>query len=541
MLPALLILVLAAAPQQAAAAGNLVVDEGAADTVVVCPDAFRPALAPWLDYRRGEGRRITIVSNLGSPDDIRERIRAVALGGRLRFIVLVGQARADLLRDDVLRPRCVPMHYARARVNVLWGSEPTLSSDEWYAEADDASDENPVPRFAIGRLTADSPAELRQIVAKILDYEQSRDFGAWRRQLNLVAGMGGFGPLADTVIETATRYFLSEKVPPEYCLSMTYGNWQSPYCPDPREFHRTTLDRLNEGSLFWVYLGHGYPAGLDPLAVPGRRYPTLSLSDAPSLCCRHGRPIALFLSCYAGAIDARQGCLAEMLLSAPGGPVGVLAGSRVTMPYAMTVLATGLMADCFSRRCETLGEAVLHTKQDMLKEPAAGDHGRAMLDAIAAAISPLPGQLAAERAEHVLMFNLIGDPLLRLRHPQAIALRAPPCAAPGETVVVTGDCPIAGRGTLDLLVRRDRLPCPRPVRREYPQDARELAGFQEVYRQANDRRLRSMELAVRGGAFSARLKVPDNAVGQCHVCLFVEGQTDFACGAVELCVKAATP
>lgn len=506
----------------------------AVDTVVVCPEAFREALGPWIEYRRRQSHRVAIVSNLGSAHDIRRRIRETAKGGRLRFVVLVGDADPDMFWDETLRARCVPMHYAKARINVLWGSQPTISTDNWYAQPETVDDENPRPEFAVGRLTADSPEELRQMVDKILAYEQSNDFGPWRRQMNFVAGVGGFGALTDMVLESAAQYFLTRNIPADYRVSMTYGSWRSPYCPDPRRFRLTTLDRLNEGSLFWVYMGHGYPFGLDRVEVPHAAYPILAVPDANLLDCRHGRPIALLMACYTGAIDARPDCLAEAMLRAPGGPVAVLAGSRVTMPYAMTVMATNLTDACFQKHCETLGEALLHAKQSMLGEPAAGDQQRAMLDTIASAISPMPRQLAAERAEHVLMFNLIGDPLLRLRHPKEIRLAAPSTVSPGTALEISGTCPIDGRGTLELVLYRDRLPLPRPNRGEYPQVAEDLAEFQEIYHRANDRRLEAVELEVRDGHFTARLDVPARASGRCHVCMFVEGSKEFASGAVDV-------
>jgi hypothetical protein len=45
------------------------------------------------------------------------------------------------------------------------------------------------------------------------------------------------------------------------------------------------------------------------------------------------------------------------------------------------------------------------------------DQMRVMLDGIAQLVSPPPVDLAAERREHVLMYHLVGDPLLRLRRP----------------------------------------------------------------------------------------------------------------------------
>ena len=540
----LLLLVLASQAAQGALPSNAEAERPvAADTVVVCPAAFREAMRPWIEYRTQQGHSLAILSNLGTTDDIRRQIGEVAKGGRLHFVVLVGDAMPGAVSDPERRQRCVPLHYARARVNVLWGSEPQIATDHCYADLHGTSDAAPQPELAVGRLTADTPQQLQQIVAKILAYERTADYGLWRQRLNVVAGMGGFSPLADAILESAARYLLTENVPAVYHLSMTYGSWRSPYCPDPRQFHQTTLERLNEGACFWVYIGHGSPLSVDRIHVPGGEYPILSAADARQLQCRHGAPIALFLACYAGAIDARQTCLAEEMLRAPGGPVAIVAGSRVTMPYAMSLLATGLMKECFRNGCDTLGDAVLHAKQSLLKEPASDDRQRAVLDAIAAAISPAPQQLAAERAEHVLIFNLIGDPLLRLHHPRTIDLQLAPTAAAGAVLTLRGRCPVDGRGTLELVVHRDRLTFAPPDRSVYPQSAEALADLQETYRRANDPRLASVELPVQGGRFSAQLAIPAAAAGPCHVCLFVQGDRDCAVGSadVNITAKAALP
>ena len=512
----------------------------AADTVVICPEEFREALRPWVEYRSAEGHRLAIISNLGSIEQLRRQIAEVARGGRLRFVVLVGDNAPWMAAegDAAAASRCVPVHYAKARIDVAWGSEAEIATDHAYADLGECMDTQPRPELAVGRLSAATPAELRQIVAKTLAYERSRDFGPWRQQLNVVAGAVGMGPILDPVIESVTHRLLNESVPAVYHLSMTYGTWRSPYCPDPRRFHRTTLERLNEGAWMWVYVGHGFPLGADCVEVPGAQYPILFASDAAGLHAQHGPPIALILACYAGAIDARKTCLAAALLRAPGGPVAVVAGSRVTMPYATSLLALGLMHECFGNHCQTLGEALLHAKQAMLAKPAADDRQRVFLDTVAAAVSPSPQQLAAERAEHVLLFNLLGDPLLRLHHPRAIDLKVATTAAAGTPLSVAGSSPIDGRGTVELILPRDRLTFQPPARDEYPRSADGLAEFQQTYRRANDHRLASVEVPVCGGRFSAELKLPAEAAGRCDVCVFVEGTDDFALGSAAVKIAA---
>ena len=153
---------------------------------------------------------------------------------------------------------------------------------------------------------------------------------------------------------------------------------------------------MNEGCLFWVYLGHGSTRSLDHIHVPGGHYPIMGCQQAAGLRCRSGSPIACFLACYTAAFDQPEDCLAEELLRSPGGPVAVVGGSRVTMPYAMAVMGTEMLDQCFVQHCPTLGEAILRAKRKMV-DPADKNQNRVMLDALATLLSPAPADLAAER------------------------------------------------------------------------------------------------------------------------------------------------
>ncbi len=311
---------------------------------------------------------------------------------------------------------------------------------------------------------------------------------------------------------------------------MTYANWRSPYCPDPRRFHAAAIERLDEGSLLWVYIGHAAPWETARFEVPGHKYPILNMPDAAALRGGQGRPIALFLSCLAGALDARGQCLASALAAAPGGPIAVVAASRVTMPYGETLLATNFSDELFRGQRETLGEALQDVKRKMLAAPKKDDARRAVLDALAAAFVTSGKNQAAERAEHVLMYNLIGDPLLRLRRPQPVNIQLAKRAAAGGILQIDGLSPIAGRATVELVVRRDRTRRPRPVRKSYPADAKELAAFDEVYKEANDPCLKSVQLAVEKGPFQAKFAVPRTAIGTCAVTVLIGGKGELATG-----------
>jgi hypothetical protein len=496
------------------------------DTIVVCPSEFRQALLPWVAHRQSQGHRIGFVSNLKSPDELRADIRRIAVSHPLRYLVLVGDAEPDMESHPAIRARTLPTHRARAIVNVRYGSEPEIATDNWFADLDD----DRVPELAVGRLTADTPAELALMVEKILAYERSADFGHWRRRVHFVAGLGGFGPIADKVLEAATKTLITSGIPAAYATTMTYGNWQSPYCPDPRQFHEVTLDRLNEGSLFWVYIGHGQRRSVDLLRTPAGTYPILSSPDAEHLDCRHGAPIACFLACYAGAFDQQRDCLAEEMLRAEHGPVAIICGSRVTLPYAMATLGAELLDQCFRKRPATVGDALVEAKRQSVGPP--NTPLRTALDATAKALWPAGADLEAERLEHLDLFHLLGDPLLRLPYPRQLEVRVQPTAVAGGRMEVRGNSPVGGAGTVELVVRRDRLTFQPPPRGQF--DPRALAQYAEVYERANEPRLVSQRLDLVEGVFHTELDVPDEARGACHVRVFVEGTKDCAAGAADV-------
>jgi hypothetical protein len=515
----------------------------APDTVVVCPPQFAEALRPWVEYRRQQGHRFVFVPGTRSADEIRAAIREASRAGGLGSIVLVGDADPEMFRDLAVRQRCVPTHKAEARINIRWGSEPQIATDNWYADLDDDG----VPELAVGRITADTSEELSRIVRKIVAYEESADWSSWRRRVNFVAGVGGFGAVADTVIDAAAKKLITDGLPAAYESTMTHASWRSPYCPDPRSFNGAVLRRLNEGCLFWVYIGHGQRRFLDSCCVPGSEYRILDTRDMANVRAASGAPIAVFLACYTGAFDDARDCLAEEMLRAEGGPVAVVSGSRVTMPYGMSLLGTALLDECFRQRRATVGEVLLRAKRRVAAEPAAASEqgaagslpNRRLIEAVAAAVSPAPNELPLERTEHLLLFNLIGDPLLRLRQPRALELQAPQYAAAGGDVEVTVISPLAGKCTLELVCRRDRFTFTPPARPHFDPADGALAAYDEVYDRANDGRFAARQMDVLPGATRAVLPVPREARGSCHVRAYVEGNEDFALGSADVYVRSA--
>ena len=500
-------------------------DRTECDTLVLCPDAFRTALNDWLEYRQHQGHRILVVAPARTAYQIRQQVREIAANGVLKNLVIIGDATDDHHQGPAA---IVPTDYQLAKVNLRYGGEPEIATDFTYADIDDDG----LQDLTVGRIPVDTADELKTFCRKIINYEQSTDFGKWRRQINLVAGVGNFEPIVDGVIERTTRRLVADLVPPWFDTRVTVANWQSPYCPDPRRLKSVVVDQFNEGCLFWVFVGHGSYRKLAPMEVGPMSFPVLGCQDVPDISCQHGLPIAIFLACYTGAFDAPRDCLAEDLVRRPAGPVACICGSRMTMPYGLAVFSYELLQATSHFPDMTLGELMRESKRKLCmpapKSDADNDSEydyRALIETLGKVLSPTADMLDAERREHAQMIHLIGDPLLRIARPQPLQMQIDSEPTPASEVIqVSGIADRPGELTIELCYNRDRLRT-RPTRRlQFDLSSATMKAYDEMYSRANDMVCCQTVLHVAQGEFSAELTVPSAANGECQVRGYLRGE-----------------
>ncbi len=503
------------------------------DTLVICPLVFQAEMVPWIAHREAQGHGIVMIQPELTSEAQKSRIREYAKRYPLRNLLLVGDCYAKKV-DYYTQPPLVPRGTVRAVVNVKFHSEPIICTDNIYADLDD----DLIPDLTIGRLSVDTPMELRIVINKILNYEKSPPTGSWRRKINLVAGVGGFGSMQDKVIETAARQIILKGIPEKYETKMTYASWRSPYCPDPRNFHDVTLHSLNEGCVFWVYFGHGHIHRLDQVKTPLSRFKIFNVYDKHKLNAQSGSPIAVLLACYTGAMDSIDDCLAEEMLESPGGPVAVFAGSRVTMPYAMSILSHEMLSEFFNGESETLGELILLAKQRLAaKKKVERDGTRSTIESLAGIFSPTRELLDEERLEHVQLFNLLGDPLLRLPKSKTLPLEIPSSIVSGKSIAVSGKAPHDGTLMLELSFDRSKLPFRPKDRKSFEWTYEFLDRLQNDYISANYKTVSRKSFEVRKGLFNVNLSVPENIKGKFHLRGYVENQTAFATGSSNIRIR----
>jgi len=401
----------------------------AQDVLVVAPKEFDASLAVWKRHREKQGLAVA-VREPGSDVGATVRDAYEKSGKKLRFVVLVGDV------ENV--PCAIATRQAHGPIDGV-EPDPDIATDATYADVDGDG----VPDLSLGRIPADTVGEAAAYFDRVIAYETDTDFGEWRRKLNVVAGAGGFGPMVDMALEKLSNDLLS-RVTPAVDVTMTYANPFSPYCPPPAEFADYTVRRWNEGALVVAYVGHGSSRNVDTCRVGKDAYPILGMDQVKLVEAQHGAPISIFVACSTGHIDGARDCLAEEMVKRPKGPIAVIASSRVSSPYSNGVVAKEMLDALYVGDAPTVGEMLTQMKKRIL-DATPGDAMREQLEKLAAAMYEKDAaKRRLDRADHLLLYNLLGDPCIRIARPAPTKVEAPATVAPGTTLHVTGHADFDG-------------------------------------------------------------------------------------------------
>ena len=508
--------------QLIAAAGLLALAPAPAfaqDVLVVAPKEFEPGLADWVSYRERQGLKLVVrepAPDLGAiVKDAYEKS-----GKALRFVVLVG---------DVDKVPCA-VHVRKADASALFAPpNEEIATDAPWGDIDGDG----VPELAVGRVPADNVAQAKDYLARVIAYETSRDFGPWRSKLNVVAGTGGFGPMVDMALEALCRQLLAENVPPAVDVTMTYASPLSPFCPPPSQFADYAVKRWSEGALVVAYVGHGSERAVDRIRAGADEYPILDLTHVAKIGAEAGAPISMFIACSTGHMDGARDCLAEELLKRPKGPIAVIASSRISSPYSNGIVAKELLDALFKAEVRTTGELLVTMKQRLMA-PADGDARRTQIERMAAAMFEKSDEKrAVDRADHLFLYNLLGDPCVRIDRPAKLDVSSSATVTTGATLVFEGTAPFAGAAT--VVFERGRKAGVKPALAVKKTDE----DYRTVYEAANSRVVARVEAAVKAGKYSIAVPIPaDAAPGACAVRVYLVGADGAAAGGAEVTIIA---
>ena len=374
-------------------------------------------------------------------------------------------------------------------------------SDRFATDPDVATDHLYGP--PAGRFPARNAAELKVMVAKTVEYETTLAGGRWEKKISMVMGEGNFGAMIDDILERQLTTVVAGKIPPAYDLEAAYAKPTSKYCYFPPKFGSNAVRMLNEGALFYAYVGHGYRTGFDDVRYKDDLFPIFDEKAVKDVDVKAGLPIMVVIACSTGEYDSNGGdCIGELLYKRARGPVAFIGGSRVTQPYGNGLFSHKLVERVFADGTRTLGEALWEAKAAVVAKDTSPL--RLQADAIAASIQG-PGALEPMRKDVILQYNLLGDPALKIRRPAGeIELTARGFPGPGRTFFVTG---AAKDGPVEVTFEcpRDRFVHPTTLEGETAEEQ-----LNRRYANANNKVVVRSPTASVNGRFETEIELPES-------------------------------
>jgi hypothetical protein len=419
-------------------------------------------------------------------------------GARLRYVVLAGDATFD--RTDFGPEITLPTPMARTMYNGA------TSADRLYTLPETGASGGP----SIGRLPFRKAEDLAAYVDRLIAYETKPPVDPTRRLLRFITSEGRFGSFVDNLMERQFRSILAKDVPPAFDIEVTFASADSPFLWPPPAFNDKVLAGLNEGALFYTYVGHGFSQGFDTLHVGAQRYPILHVNDVPRVDVRGTPPIMLVLACTTAMFDAQRGAgIGESLLARPHGPIAYWGATRVCHPIYNTwigqALAQRIAAGPTGARPDSsvrLGDILDAARDNVLANPPQGAVGLLLKNF--AGIEDM-NRLMQEGA---LMYTLLGDPALRVALPaNDIEVEA---RVEGGEVICTLRAPLPEGTQLHVSLE---LPRNRSVEKatlpERPDDPAVFEQIRATHARMNDWALQRRVVNVKEGGWTGTLPLGD--------------------------------
>lgn len=399
------------------------------DYLVIAADGLSEIAAEWAKYRTDNGRvtKVLTVSQIGKINEMDQPGLTEIKNTILEYageedelvegfqVLLLGDCPTESTTDYDSKTEIPWMLTRQVDSNPTEARRKRIPTDNFYADI--VKDDNGLPDIAVGRIPARTVDDARMALKKVKAYEAAPE-GDWMRNLTFFAGEGRFGAQIDKMLESIFIRF-AEQIGQAYNVRMTYANIASDYAYVPRKFSKKVIDEANRGAILLTYLGHGMYDRLDNMyvEVDGKRerYPILTSEHVEQFDIPDGKlPVMTIIACQTGYMDHPQGCLAEKICFTEKAPVAVIASSRDSHPYSNTLIQKAVVQEVVNDRAVTLGQAFMDAKRELI---LAEDPDRKSLELMAMFIIPKKSDRDELNRSHLSMYNLTGDPGLRLKQP----------------------------------------------------------------------------------------------------------------------------
>lgn len=354
-----------------------------ADYIAIVHPSLAEAVQPLLAYRAGQGHTVATVFlqdiydefsyGLDYPPAIRDFLAyayhcwngadcdpdpaSPPPPAPPQYVLLVGDGHYDFKGGHTTLLNLIPPYMIR--IDPFWGE---TAADNRYVSVDGPNDY--MPDMAIGRIPAQTPAQVTAVVDKILAYEdpgQAPD-GAWQTRIVFAAGSnsdpaGAFHNLSDS-----TRFnWLS----PQYTTQPIY--YGTPNYNTAAKLQQGVKDAFDDSALLVQWFGHGarWFWGASGQAAWVVNYPT-HLGPA-NLAANTQVPFTTAYNCWSGYfvnIFNNWQTLGESMVLQPGrSSVADLSPTGLHVGSALQILNQGVVTAIFRDRIRTVGDTVNTAKE----------------------------------------------------------------------------------------------------------------------------------------------------------------------------------
>ena len=376
------------------------------DYIVISHETFLDEIRPLVEYRERQGLDVLVVDIEDVYDEFSNGVfNPMAIKSFLRYayhywdkapsyVVLVGDAHYDYKNTIVeyyksvygadfnynLYPIFVPTYHSWSPE----GGETAMDHKFVTVSGDDA-----LPDMAIGRFSVQRPLELKEIVAKIIAYEESTSPGPWQARIVQVAD-NEVDHVGDQEFERTREELFKYYIPVSYEGQKIYlRKIQSPY-----KTRRMIMDAINGGVAILEYAGHGGSSSWADEYILGIEHVQLLRNKGKY-------PFIIATTCLNGFFDKPQrygdrSLGEEFLLGDDKGAIAVLSATRFTYATANSRFDKDIFTRMFEIKPPRLGLIVMLAKIDFIKKSKAS-------------VLYIPG---AEQ------YTLFGDPATKLALPQ---------------------------------------------------------------------------------------------------------------------------
>ena len=514
---------------EAAVPSDLLSPANGADYLIISHPVFlEPSkrLARWRSTQKGGGYRTKVVdvtqiydifsNGMVNPQAIKDFLTYAYRNWQspaLSYVTIMGDGTYDHRGiDEEVYPEPpeltghIPTHY-------IWTTAfGKTSVDHWFTTVNGIDE---LPDFYIGRLSVETLEQAEIVVKKLINYEDKRPNGDWRRRIISVADDEINNSSEEIFQKSLTalsknQTLLGYDTVPIYLedvVEMVEAN-KAAYPELPQRVAKDMIiDAMGDGAVIAQYAGHGgrivwaHEAIFDNRAID-------QVSETDHL------PFMLVLSCYNGYFDAPgEPSMAEKLLRKnKSGIIAMLSATRLTYGSGNDTLNNIIFDMIFERNIRQLGPISFDSKIEQMIED-----GRGQLNVM-------------------LEYTLFGDPAMNLAmadyevqadiETRTLAAGQLLKIAPGQIAEATYDPAIKQKRFTPISNFNGRV----YVKAVFPGTYSTLEGEEELLRVYSGNVPVTLEATVVNGKFPGlSLPVPKGiSAGEAHVEFYAESPTHIA-------------